>query len=69
MGTLCGLATMGPFGVCPARMPLTSTFMWVETIGLEPTTPCLQSRCSSQLSYVPWPLCHRFAVVEAEAPS
>jgi hypothetical protein len=25
----------------------------VETIGLEPTTPCLQSRCSSQLSYVP----------------
>ena len=32
-------------------MPLTSTF--VETMGLEPTTPCLQSRCSSQLSYVP----------------
>ena len=26
---------------------------WVETMGLEPTTPCLQSRCSSQLSYVP----------------
>jgi hypothetical protein len=26
----------------------------VETIGFEPTTPCLQSRCSSQLSYVPW---------------
>ena len=25
----------------------------VETMGLEPTTPCLQSRCSSQLSYVP----------------
>ena len=23
-------------------------------MGLEPTTPCLQSRCSSQLSYVPW---------------
>src|SRR5213594_4294348 len=22
-------------------------------MGLEPTTPCLQSRCSSQLSYVP----------------
>jgi hypothetical protein len=22
----------------------------VETMGLEPTTPCLQSRCSSQLS-------------------
>ena len=27
--------------------------MMVETMGLEPTTPCLQSRCSSQLSYVP----------------
>jgi hypothetical protein len=25
----------------------------VETSGLEPPTPCLQSRCSSQLSYVP----------------
>ena len=32
--------------------PLTRTFA-VETMGLEPTTPCLQSRCSSQLSYVP----------------
>ena len=27
----------------------------VETRGLEPPTPCLQSRCSSRLSYVPWP--------------
>lgn len=26
----------------------------VETKGLEPSTPCLQSRRSSQLSYVPW---------------
>ena len=25
----------------------------VELMGLEPTTPCLQSRCSSQLSYSP----------------
>jgi hypothetical protein len=25
----------------------------VEMMGLEPTTPCLQSRCSSQLSYIP----------------
>ena len=25
----------------------------METSGLEPPTPCLQSRCSSQLSYVP----------------
>ena len=29
-----------------------NTFL-VETQGLEPWTPCLQSRCSSQLSYVP----------------
>ncbi len=33
--------------------PVTRAFP-VETMGLEPTTPCLQSRCSSQLSYVPW---------------
>jgi hypothetical protein len=25
----------------------------VETMGFEPTTPALQTRCSSQLSYVP----------------
>ena len=40
------------------RNPLTRTFFLprlVETMGLEPTTPCLQSRCSSHLSYVPWP--------------
>jgi hypothetical protein len=30
-----------------------STWAPVETMGLEPTTLCLQSRCSSQLSYVP----------------
>src|SRR5205814_642701 len=30
-----------------------SELLLVETMGLEPTTPCLQSRCSSQLSYVP----------------
>lgn len=27
----------------------------VEAQGLEPWTPCLQSRCSSQLSYAPVP--------------
>ena len=27
--------------------------MTVEAMGLEPTTSCLQSRCSSQLSYAP----------------
>ena len=26
----------------------------VEIVGVEPTTPCLQSRCSSQLSYTPF---------------
>ena len=25
----------------------------VEPVGVEPTTPCLQSKCSSQLSYDP----------------
>ena len=28
-------------------------FVLVEDIGVEPMTPCLQSRCSSQLSYAP----------------
>ncbi len=27
--------------------------LMVEIQGLEPWTPCLQSRCSSQLSYIP----------------
>ena len=35
----------------------------VEMMGLEPTTPCLQSRCSSQLSYIPW--CPRRTVVSS----
>ena len=30
-----------------------SRWLWVEIVGVEPTTPCLQSRCSSQLSYTP----------------
>src|SRR5207244_1839794 len=34
----------------------------VETMGLEPTTPCLQSRCSSQLSYVPVPLANHHSI-------
>ena len=28
-------------------------FLLVEIVGVEPTTPCLQSRCSSHLSYTP----------------
>ncbi len=43
----------------------------VETMGFEPTTPCLQSRCSNQLSYVPvfrdadQHLCHSAASADA----
>ena len=29
------------------------TSFFVEIVGVEPTTLCLQSRCSSQLSYTP----------------
>ena len=36
-----------------SSVPETPRQNTVETMGLEPTTPCLQSRCSSQLSYVP----------------
>ena len=35
------------------RLPRLSMGFLVETMGLEPTTPSLQRRCSSQLSYVP----------------
>lgn len=35
------------------RLPSVSMGFLVETMGLEPTTPSLQRRCSSQLSYVP----------------
>ena len=31
-------------------MSMTSSFLRVENNGFEPLTPCLQSRCSSQLS-------------------
>ena len=36
----------------PKKSP-TSVELFVEIVGVEPTTPCLQSRCSSQLSYTP----------------
>ena len=39
----------------------------VELMGLEPTTPCLQSRCSSQLSYVPVMGPPRIAVAQARS--
>jgi hypothetical protein len=32
----------------------------VEAAGFEPATPCVQSRCSSQLSYAPtWEQCNK----------
>ncbi len=34
-------------------LPMILPMILVETMGLEPTTSCLQSKCSSQLSYVP----------------
>jgi|SoiMethySBSTD1v2_1073268.scaffolds.fasta_scaffold21867_1 hypothetical protein len=37
----------------PIRATVDALVTVVETMGFEPTTPCLQSRCSSQLSYVP----------------
>lgn len=46
----------GTPGLDKPRRTLCNALTWtfsVETMGLEPTTPCLQSRCSSQLSYVP----------------
>ena len=46
-------AVVGAAPVSTDRMIVSSLVNVVETMGLEPTTPCLQSRCSSQLSYVP----------------
>ena len=37
----------------PQKKSPTIVELLVEIVGVEPTTPCLQSRCSSQLSYTP----------------
>gem|GEM_PF-1996469 len=34
----------------PALSESDEKYIFVENIGVEPMTPCLQSRCSSQLS-------------------
>ena len=47
-GALCEVLRCGTSGASSS-----GALQCVETMGLEPTTPCLQSRCSSQLSYVP----------------
>ena len=44
-----GAQASGPPGVASSNNDTL-----VEAMGLEPTTSCLQSRCSSQLSYAPW---------------
>ena len=40
----------------PVKEPVHASHAVVENVGLEPTTPGLQSRCSSQLSQSPPPL-------------
>ena len=45
-----------PFPILTAskhKKPRSETWASVELMGFEPTTPCLQSRCSSQLGYSP----------------
>ena len=39
----------------------------MEMMGLEPTTFCLQSRCSSQLSYIPDYRCPSYGAVTSYA--
>ena len=60
--SLLSLSTYAPFatGACPLFSflkhvnELCESFQTlVENKGVEPLTPCLQSRCSSQLSYTP----------------
>ncbi len=51
-GRIADVEYQGPFDVL-FGVPEFEYGDLVETMGLEPTTPCLQSRCSSQLSYVP----------------
>ena len=38
---------------CVRAQPTVVPEILVELIGIEPTTPCLQSRCSPKLSYSP----------------
>ena len=46
--------TLGTSGTaCSASRMSRGRALGVELMGIEPTTPCLQSRCSSQLSYSP----------------
>ena len=46
-------SNLRPSGYEPDELPLLYPAILVEVIGVEPMTLCLQSRCSSQLSYTP----------------
>ena len=49
----CREATGGEGNLHKKRRP-NGRLYFVEIVGVEPTTLCLQSRCSSQLSYTPF---------------
>ena len=51
MWVQCGYILTLPKRKTHSEVPLSG--LVVEIVGVEPTTPCLQSRCSSQLSYTP----------------
>ena len=40
--------------ISPQKKTPEGRLYFVEIVGVEPTTLCLQSRCSSQLSYTPF---------------
>ena len=44
---------LGVKGISTKKRRPNGRLYFVEIVGVEPTTLCLQSRCSSQLSYTP----------------
>ncbi len=56
-------------GASRRRNPYGPCLNLVETSGLEPPTPCVQSRCSSQLSYVPRPVAPSQDVTRIPGPA
>ena len=44
---------LGVRGISTKKRRPNGRLYFVEIVGVEPTTLCLQSRCSSQLSYTP----------------
>ena len=45
---------LGVRGISTKKRRPNGRLYFVEIVGVEPTTLCLQSRCSSQLSYTPF---------------